>query len=60
MFFAAGKISQGKRKFRVADHPQIGLNAPGQDHAGLGLAFGRDAEDAGLRGEKIDDRAGLP
>ena len=27
VFFASGEIGQRERKFRVADHPQIGLNA---------------------------------
>ncbi len=52
VLLAAGEIGQGERKFRVADHAQIRLDAARQNHAGLGLALGRHAEDARLAAVK--------
>ena len=48
MFLAAREIKQRERELRIADHAQVGLNSARQQHAGFGLAFGNDIEDAGL------------
>jgi len=55
MLLAAGEIGEGEGKFRVAYHAQIRLDAALQHDTGLGIALGADADDARLRGEKLDD-----
>ena len=41
VLLAAGEIRQRERKFRVAHHAQIALDAAFQNHARLGFAFGQ-------------------
>ena len=55
VLLAAGEIHQRRGILRVADHPQVGLDAALQQHAGLGLALGQDLHNAGLAGEELDD-----
>ena len=56
MFFAAGEIGQRGRKLGVTHHPQITLDPPLQDDAGLRFAPGGDLEDARLGHKKGDHR----
>ena len=55
MLLAAGEIQQRRGILRVADHPQVGLDAALQQHAGLGFALGQHLQNAGLAGEELDD-----
>ena len=57
VLLAAGEIHQGKRKFRVGHHAQIGLNAAFEQHAGFRFALRDDAcwRLSSRFVEKIDD-----
>ena len=56
VLLAAGEIGQGKRKFPVADHPQIALNAALKNDARLRFALGRDFDDVRLRDKEFNHR----
>ena len=49
VFLAAGEVREREGKFFIRHHAQVGLNAAGENHAGLGVALGADAENAGTR-----------
>ena len=54
VLLAAGEIRQRKRKFPVAHHAQIALDAAFQNHARLRFAFRRDFENSRLRNKKFN------
>ena len=58
VLFAAGEVGLRERILGVADDAQVALDSALENDAGLGVALGRDGQDAGLAGEKPDDRLG--
>ena len=55
VLLASGKITEGKRIFRRANHAQVGLDAGAQPHARFGRAARDNALDERMPNKKLSD-----
>ncbi len=55
VLLAPGKIAEGKRVFRCANHAQVGLDAGAQPNARFGRAARDDALDERMPNKKLSD-----